>query len=97
MTRAYQGSTPTLAEQMTAQKRSGARTCIVCGEACRNPMNNPGWIMSLVEGARANNFTLKSPASARVHDKCRDALCILMDRKKRSQNEKPDIRGASPS
>lgn len=92
-------ATPTLREQMEAQKRIPGKTCVVCGEACRNPMNNPGWIMSLVEGARAHGFTLKAPASARVHDSCRDNLQALIDRKKtltRSHNENADVRNTPP-
>jgi hypothetical protein len=58
------------------------RICVVCGEVTRSANANPGWIMSLIAGARVHDFTLKAPGGNAVHDKCRDALCVLMDRKK---------------
>lgn len=71
-----------LLDSMNAVKRpKGASVCVVCGEPARLKAAHPGWIMNLIAGAQAFGLTIKRPDGAKVHDKCRDALQILIDRK----------------
>ncbi len=55
--------------------------CAICGHAChRRPTR---WVMSLLAGAKAHGLTVKEPTETRVHDRCRDALQVLIERRRR--------------
>lgn len=62
-------------------KPHGARVCIVCGIKTRGNVTNPGWLLSLTVGAKVAGLTIARPDGAQVHDKCRDRLTYMIQKK----------------
>lgn len=87
-----------LADSMNAQTRpKGAACCVVCGEPARSPQANPGWLLSLVAGAKEFGFTLKRPDGAKVHAKCRDLLGAMITAVEKKRREAGSLNGSGAS